>query len=52
MAVALSVTAVLALAITTGLGIHVIFRPKHVVPDLDEVEFRNLEWTFGPPGGE
>lgn len=40
----LSGIAVLALLITTGMGVHVLRGPKHVVPEkLDEVEWRQ-QW--------
>jgi len=46
MMVALSVIAVLALAITTGLGIYVVGRPQHVVPEKDEVKWPDHSWTL------
>jgi outer membrane lipopolysaccharide assembly protein LptE/RlpB len=46
MIIVLSVIAVLAMTITTGLGFHVLRRPKQVVPDLDEISVWDKSWTW------
>jgi hypothetical protein len=44
MVTALSCIAVLALALTTGLGFHVLRRPKQLVPDTTRENKDRVDW--------